>query len=167
MHKLLKHHTVEELNTAARKAKKGRVATRILMIRDIASGMSRGNVCAQYGASTATVSLCVRRYNAGGLSGLEDKPRTGARCKLHTEQQAAFRERVLKQPDIEKDGLVRWRLCDVQKVLAEEFKALYRSEQGVSRLMKSLGIVRLTTRPSHPKKNAQEAEDFKKNSPVF
>jgi hypothetical protein len=38
MHKLETHHTLNELNAADRKAKSGRIATRILMIRDVQSG---------------------------------------------------------------------------------------------------------------------------------
>ena len=165
MHKLVEHNTIEELNAASRKVKSGRVARRILMIRDIQSGMQRRKVCERYNVSTATLNLCLKRYNAEGWAGLNDKPRTGAPCKLAEEHRTAFRERLLKQPIPEKDEGVRWRIRDVQKLLADEFHATYHHEHSVSRLMKSLGIVRLTTRPSHPKKNAQEAEEFKKNSP--
>jgi transposase len=85
--------------------------------------MLRRSVCEHYGASSATLSLWVQRYNAAGLAGLEDKPRPGAPCKkLEVKQQATFRERLIKQPDAGKDGLVRWRVRDVQKVLQEEFR---------------------------------------------
>ena len=167
MHKLVEHHTIEELNAASRKVKSGRVAGRILMIRDVQSGMHRCKVCERYGISTATLNLWLKRYNAEGLAGLNDRPRTGAPCKLAEEHHTAFRERLLKQPVPDKDVVVRWRIGDVQKLLADEFHATYHHEHSVSRLLKSLGIVRLTTRPSHPEKNAQEADDFKKNSPVF
>lgn len=166
MRKLVQQHSIEELNIAARKAKTGRVARRILMIRDVAAGVSRTKICEQYSASTETLSLWIQRYNAEGLAGLEDRPHRGPRCKLSEEQRVTLRERLLKQPDPEKDKVVRWRVCDVQKLLFDEFQAVYKTESGVSKLMKSLGIVRLTTRPSHPKKNAQETEDFKKNSPA-
>lgn len=166
MHRLEAHHTLKELNSAGRKAKSGRVATRILMIRDVQSGMPRTKICERYDASTATLSLWVKRYNANGLDGLEDRPRAGAPRKLDDKYRDAFRERLLQQPTPE-DGLVRWRVCDVQKLLAKEFQASYRHEHSVSRLMKSLGIVRLTTRPSHPKKKPEEAEEFKKNSLTF
>jgi hypothetical protein len=41
MHKLVEHNTIEELNAASREVKSGRVARRILMIRDMQSGMQR------------------------------------------------------------------------------------------------------------------------------
>jgi transposase len=158
---------LEELNAAARKAAKGRVATRILMIRDIQSGKSRTEVREQYAVSKGNLNGWIIRYNAEGLKGLEDRPRAGAPCKLSEDQRNALRTRLLKQPDVEKDGVVRWRVRDVQNVLQKEFEATYSSEQGVSRLMKSLGLARLTTRPAHPQKKAEEAEDFKKNSPAY
>jgi hypothetical protein len=45
MHKLETHHTLNELNAADRKAKSGRIATRILMIRDVQSGMPGTKIC--------------------------------------------------------------------------------------------------------------------------
>jgi transposase len=166
MERLISHDTAEGLNGAARKATRGRVATRILMIRDVQSGMLRKSVCARYGVTPGTLCLWVGRYNREGLAGLSDKPRSGAPCKLTTAQQQELKERVEKQPDSSKDGtLVRWRVCDVQRLLQKEFKVEYNSEQGVARLLKSLGLVRLTTRPSHPKKKEEDSEEFKKNSP--
>ena len=44
--------------------------------------MQRRKVCERDNVSTAILNLCLERYNAEGLAGLNDKLRTGAPCKL-------------------------------------------------------------------------------------
>jgi transposase len=165
MQQIENHHSLEELRQAARKSGNGRTATRVWLIHDAVSGMKRYLICERYGCSTATLSLWIKRYNEQGLAGLQDKPHRGAPCKLQAEQQEAFRKRMIEQPSMAKDGMVRWRVLDVQRVLAEEFGVHYKREENVRRLLHSLGLAHLTTRPSHPSKDVAAGEDFKKNCP--
>lgn len=165
MRKISPHNTPEELKQAARKAKNGRIGVRIQMILDVMSGQSGEKISKRHGCSRTTLYTWIDRYNKSGLPGLEDNPRSGARPKLEQEKVSAFKERILNQPDYEKDGIVRWRIKDIKKVLLEEFSASFKTEQGVHRFVKSLGLSSLTTRPSHPKKDEAAIEEFKKNCP--
>ena len=50
------------------------------------------------------------------------------------------------------------------RILEEEFDVFYTTEEGVRRLMKSLNLSSLTSRPSHPRKEEEAVTKFKKNS---
>lgn len=67
-------------------------------------------------------TLCdwVRRYNAGGLAGLGDRHGGGAPPRLSPGQEAAVADWIRTGPDVEKDGVVRWRCVDIQARIARE-----------------------------------------------
>jgi transposase len=109
MKALLHHDDPDTLTQASRRSKSGRVAQRLLAIRDIMLGRSRGWVCAQYGVSGENLRHWVEWYNAHGRAGLEDAPRAGRPCKLTETQRAALQARLSVPPEIGKDGVGRWR----------------------------------------------------------
>ena len=56
------------------------------------------------------------------LEGLTDRPRrNGPRPRLSAEQQAQVAEWVEQGPDLERDGVVRWRCVDLQRRILKEF----------------------------------------------
>ena len=60
------------------------------------------------------------RYNARGPEGLVDVPRAGRRGRLTAAHRAAVVSWIDDGPDLETDGVSRWRLADIrEKVLAE------------------------------------------------
>ena len=64
----------------------------------------------------------VHRYNELGLEGLSDRPRrNGPRPRLSAQQQAQVAEWVEQGPDLERDGVVRWRCLDLQQRILQEF----------------------------------------------
>jgi transposase len=161
--KALVHH--DEPNTlaqASRRSKSGRVAQRLLAIRDIMLGRSRGWVCAQYGVSRENLRHWVQWYNAHGIAGLEDAPRAGRPCKLTQTQRASLQARVSVPPEIGKDGVGRWRAADVQRLLRREYGVEYRSITGVCNLLHRLGQAWISGRPQHPKQAADALASFKK-----
>ena len=74
----------------------------------------------------------VHRYNDFGLAGL-DRParRNGPRPRLSAEQGAKVAEWVEQGPDLERDGVVRWRCVDLQQRIMQEF-AVVLHERAVS-----------------------------------
>ena len=83
---------------------------------------------------------------------------------LTAAQEAELAKIVEAGPDLAVHGVVRWRCVDLQKVIAERF-GVELAERTVGKLLKKLRFTRLSTRPYHPKKDAEAQEAFKKTSP--
>jgi transposase len=80
----------------------------------------------------------VHRYNKLGLAGLFDRPRRhGPRARLPPEQQATVAAWVEQGPDLERDGVVRWRCVDLQRRIAQEF-AVSLHERTIGKLLRKL-----------------------------
>lgn len=158
-------HTAEELLTLSRKAANARSSHRFLAIRDLVLGASRQAVRARYGIGHDTLWQWLRRYNEQGAKGLEEAPRSGRPRKLPLQDVAAFKHRIEAQPDLEEDGVVRWRAVDIQQVLKDEYGVEYTSLTGVRRLCHALGLAYLTTRPTHPRRKDAAVQAFKKTPP--
>ena len=98
-------------------------------------------------------TLCdwVHRYNASGLKGLFARARrNGPRPRLLDEQQAKVAEWIEQGPDLERDGVIRWRCVDLQQRIMQEF-AVPLHERTVGKLLHRLSFARLLVRPKHPK----------------
>jgi transposase len=104
----------------------------------------------------------VIRYNEQGLVGLSDLPkRGGAAPKLSVEQKAVQTEWVQQGPDLAKNGVVRWRLCDLRdRILARFFVVM--DQRSVGRILKTLTFSHISVRPRHPQADA-EAQETQKN----
>ncbi len=155
-------NTTKSLLELSRAADNVRQSHRILAIRDILRGDSRREVCTRYGVSRENLRHWVSWYNEFGIVGLKDEVRCGRPKKIGNEKIAAFKERIEKQPDAQKDEVVRWRAVDIQNILEEEFDTKYTSLFGVRQLCKSLGFSFMTARPKHPKQDAEIIATFKK-----
>lgn len=157
-------HSAGELLGMSREVKDVRQSHRILAIRDIILGSQRKEVCERYGVSRERLRHWVSWYNEEGISGLKDEDRPGRPGHLSEEKLESFKERIGQQPDHEKDGLVRWRAVDIKEILEKEYGVKYTSLSGVRKLCHSLGLSFVTTRPKHPKGDAEAIAAFKKSS---
>jgi len=118
------------------------------------------------GADIQTLRDWVIRYNLEGIEGLVDKKRTGRKKELNKEQRQKLAAIVLMKPDLEIDGIVRWRLCDLQNVVKENFwKEL--SENTISRYLKEAGLSWITARALHPLQDSGDIDTFKKTSKPY
>ena len=97
----------------------------------------------------------VHRYNELGLVWLFDRPRrNGPRARLSPEQQATVAAWVEHGPDLERDGVVRWRCVDLQRRIAQEF-AVSLHERTIGKLLRKLSFRRLSVRPQHPQSKSE------------
>ena len=103
------------------------------------------------------------RFNADGVAGLRDQPRSGRPTRMTEGQQAAFKAVVLHGPDRERDGVSSWRILDLCRIAEERFGVAYR-ESGMLRLVKSLDLSWQKVRPSHPKTDRGAQERLKKGA---
>ena len=152
-----------ELRHAARREVDSRVVCRLFAIANALDGMSRERAAEQAGMDRQALRDWVIRYNAEGIDGLHDRPRSGRPSFLDNGQMAVFRAMVLRGPDIERDGVSSWTAKDLCLLVERRFRVRYR-ENGMLKLLHSLGLSWQKTRPSHPRADPKAQAAFKKTS---
>jgi transposase len=148
---------------AARQTDDVRVARRLLAIAMVLDGEDRKTAAESAGMDRQTLRDWVHRYNELGVAGLANIPAKGREPKLDAAQKAEIARWIETGPDIEADGVVRWRCVDLQARIAARFNVSLH-ERSVGKLLKKLGYRRLSVRPQHPKSDLQAQEIFKKTS---
>jgi transposase len=157
------HVPAEELRRLARLEVDGRVACRLLALANALDGMSRAEAARHAGMDRQSLRDWVLRYNAEGIEGLRDRPRSGRPVRLDDGQLATLRALVLRGPDRERDGVSTWRAQDLCRLVAARFGVHY-SENGMLRLLHDLDLSWQKARPIHPEADLKAQEAFKKNS---
>jgi transposase len=150
-----------ELRRLARFEPDRRAGMRLLAIANALEGMSRAEAARLAGMERQALRDAVLRYNAEGVGGLHDRPRSGRPEALTEGQQAALKAWVLRGPSPERDGVSAWRLVDIC-ARAEEAYGVRTSEWGMSRLLRRLGLSRQKARPRPPQGSAAAQAAFKK-----
>jgi transposase len=151
----------EELRRLARREPDHRAAMRLLAIANALEGLSRAEAARLAGMERQALRDAVIRYNAEGVDGLHDRPRSGRPEALTEGQQAALKAWVLRGPNPERDGVSAWRVVDIRDHVEEASGVRY-SEWGMACLLKRLGLSRQKARPRHPEGSAAERAAFKK-----
>ncbi len=153
-----------ELRERASRGRDGRVACRVLAIAHVLEGASRTAAASSCGMDRQTLRDWVHRYNADGIAGLSDAPRSGRPPALSDAQMEELKDLVIAGPDLANDGVVRWRCLDLRAVIEARYEVVVH-ERTVGKLLRRMGLTRLQARPYHPKKDADAQEAFKKTSP--
>lgn len=151
------------LRTEAKKAKSVSASRRMLALANVFEGKNRAEAALLAGMERQALRDAVLRYNSQGLPGLYDLPHPGRPPKLKPEQRDELKTIVLKGPDPKIDNIVRWRCCDLQKLMEKRFGYTC-SERHMGRILASLGLAHISARPQHPKSNPEAQEAFKKTS---
>lgn len=152
-----------KLRAIAALTEDGDVARRLLAIALAMEGMDRASAARICGMDRQTLRDWVHRYNAEGVAGLSNRLAAGATRRLDAEQMCAFAALVKQGPDIETDGVVRWRCVDLVRKIKEKFDVDYH-ERSVGKLLAAIGYVRISVRPQHPNSDPEVQEVFKKLS---
>jgi transposase len=155
-----------DLRETAAHTADAKAARRMLAIALALDGWSRQDAAEACAMDRQTLRDWVHRYNAAGPDGLHDQPRRkGPPPHLSAEQQAKVAEWVEQGPELERDGVVRWRCVDLQRRIKQEF-AVALHESTVGKMLRRLDFTRLQPRPCHPRKDPAAQEAFKKTSPA-
>ena len=115
------------------------------------------------GMDRQTLRDWVHRYNAYGLAGLGDRHGGGAPPRLSPEQEAEVADWIRRGPDVEVDGVVRWRCVDIQARIGREWGVALH-ERSVGKLLHRLRFARVSTRPRHPRADAVAQASFRPGS---
>jgi transposase len=153
----------EELRRLARRESNGRVASRLLALANALDGTARGQAARQAGMDRQTLRDWVVRFNAEGMDGLRDRPKSGRPVWLDDGQLAALKALVLRGPDPERDGVSTWRAQDLCRIVERRCGVRY-SENGMLRLLHDLGLSWQKARPVHPEADRKAQAAFKKTS---
>jgi transposase len=151
------------LRAAARAEGRGKVRGRILAMARLREGAGRETTAKQFGMSRNVLRIWVSRYNEGGIAALSDRHGGGTPPRLSPEQQQQLKDKVLAGADLERDGIVAYRILDIRALAEREFGVSY-SHAGMHRVLHAIGCAWLVPRPRHPKSEAAAQDAFKKNS---
>jgi transposase len=168
-----------ELRREAKRCRDAAASRRMLALALVLERASREDAARHAGMDRQTLRDWVHRYNAEGLPGLHDRPRSGRKPRLTPEQEAELATAVDRGPDPEQDGVVRWRRVDLQALIEARFgvrlhertvalSAALTSRRGIGQrpmVLRRLGFARLSVRPKHPKADEAAQAAFKKASP--
>ena len=157
-------HTAAALRRYAACSADASVARRLLALALVLDGHKREDAARATGMDRQTLCDWVHRYNAGGLAGLGDRHGGGAPPRLSSAQEAEVANWIRAGPDVEKDGVVRWRCVDIQARIAREWGVALH-ERSVGKLLHRLRFTRVSTRPRHPKADAAAQASFERGSP--
>jgi transposase len=138
----------------------------MLALALVLEGYSREEAARHAGMDRQTLRDWVHRYNAEGLAGLRDRPRSGRKPRLTSEQGAELAAAVERGPGPDRDGVVRWRRVDLKALLKAHY-GVELHERSVGKLLPRLGFARLSVRPKHPLSDPAAQEVFKKASPSW
>jgi transposase len=155
----------EELRRLTRGESDGRVCRRLLAIAMALDGISREEAARQAGMDRQTLRDWVVRYNAEGVEGLRDRARTGRPPLLADALASELADLIATGPDIERDGVVEYRVRHIRELALRHFGADY-SRTGMQDRLYRMKLSFLTPRPIHPKTDATAQEAFKKTSPT-
>jgi transposase len=139
-----------------------RVACLLIALANALDGMSREQAARRAGMDRQTLRDWVTRFNAAGLEGLRDRPKSGRPSWLDDGQLAAFKALVLRGPDPERDGVSSWRAQDLCRLVAARL-GVVDSENGMLRLLHDLGLWGHKARPIHPQADPAAQARFQKN----
>ena len=136
-------------------------ARRLLSIALVLEGTSRTDAARAAGMDRQTLRDWVHRYNAGGPEALSNRRAPGRAPSLTPEQTEQVAAWVQTGPDLEADGVVRWRRKDPAARIQPEFGVTL-AERSVGALLRRLGLRPLSVRPRHPKQDPEAVEAHKK-----
>lgn len=155
-----------ELRREARRCRDAPASRRMLALALVLEGSSREDAARHAGMDRQTLRDWVHRYNAEGLTGLRDRPRSGRKPRLTAEQGAELAAVVERGPDANRDGVVRWRRIDLRALIKARYDVELH-ERSVGKLLHRLGFARLSVRPRHPLSDPAAQATFKKASPIW
>src|SRR3954451_18607535 len=185
-----------ELRREARRCRDTAASRRMLALALVLEGASREEAARAAGMDRQTLRDWVHRYNAEGLAGLRNRPRSGRKPRLTPGQEAELAAAVEQGPDPDRDprvglrppeGRLRGALApdrpqgpDRDAVRGPAARAHGRRGAAPARLRPPGGQTegpgggrpppaspRLSVRPRHPKADAAAQAAFKKASPSW
>jgi transposase len=157
-------YDTQKVRAAARAAKDGPQARRLLALAAIYDGASRTEASRVGGVTVQIVRDWVVKFNAEGPAGLIDRKPPGQPSRLRDADRAAVAEVIESGPIPAVHGVVRWRVIDLCAWFWSE-RGVKIAKQTLSRELRRMGYRKLSARPRHHAQAEGAIEHFKKLSP--
>ena len=153
--------SADELRRLARKQGDPAASARIYAIANALDGMSRAEAARLAGMERQALHDAVVRYNAEGLEGLHDRPRSGRKPRLNEAERPELAKLIKDGPDVEASGLSAWTLADLCAEIKQRWaKTLHPAS--LSRVVRKLGFSRQKARQVHPQERQGSSGSFPK-----
>jgi transposase len=152
------------VRVAARRARDGGQARRLLALAAIYDGATRTAAARIGGVTLQIVRDWVLKFNAHGPDGLIDRRAPGPAPRLNERHRTALAAAIESGPIPAVHGVVRWRLVDLCQWLWEGFRVPV-AKQTLSRELRAMGYRKLSARPRHHAQAEGAVERFKKAFP--
>lgn len=152
-----------QLRLLASHSRDANQARRLLSLAAIYDGINRKDAAILGGMDRQTLRDWVLRFNDKGPDGLLNHKSSGRKSRLSNDQLEELDRIVEAGPDLEKDGVVRWRAIDLKLVIETRFGVIY-GERHVMKLLNQPGFSHISARPQHPMQDARVIDAFKKTS---
>jgi len=154
----------KRVRAAAREARDADQARRLLAIAAAYEGQDRATAAKIGAMDPQRLRDWVRRFNAAGAEGLIDRKPAGAVRRLTPEQEAELAGLIEAGPEVERDGVVRWRCVDLRELILTRWNIAYH-ERTIGKLLRRLGFSHISARPRHLGQDPAAIEAFKKTLP--
>ena len=155
-----------ELRREAARSRDAKAVRRMLAIALVPEGHSRTGAAEACGMDRQTLRDWVHRYNAEGIGGLANRRAPGPAPRLSAEQEGELARWVEDGPELERDGVARWRCRDLQERVGRAFGIRFH-ERTIGKLLARLRFRRLSVRPQHPRSDPAAQEAFRGASPSW
>jgi transposase len=149
---------------AAEKNAKQRDRLRVVQLA--AEGQEAPRIAVMLGRSRRFVQQWAYVYRDLGLDAVRATPQTGQPKKLPTDQEAAFKARMLAGVTQADEGLCTLRGKEAQRILEKEFGTPY-TLGGAYALLHRLGLSCLMPRPRHRKNDPAAMAQWLKDAPLL
>jgi putative transposase len=153
-----------ELRREVARGRDAKAARRMLAIALVLDGHSRETAAETCGMDRQTLRDWVHCHNAEGVAGLSSHRAPGPPPRLSPAQEAELARWVEDGPELERDGVVRWRCRDLRARIEGAFGIRFH-ERTAGKLLAGLRLRRLSVRPQHPESNPAAQEAFGGASP--
>ena len=152
------HHDLDKLRALYKRQRDGRTRTRLQAVILARQGESAAAIAKILGYSPRSIQGWVRRYNAHGIEGMADRPRSGRTPKLPRREEAKLRKKIETGLATESGKKLRGR--DIQQILKVQFGVDY-SLDGVYKLLHRLGYNDLRGHKKQRRGSKQAADSSK------
>jgi transposase len=154
----------DDLRRLARESRDAAQSRRLLALAAIYDGASRTEAARIGAVGLQTVRDWTLAFNEEGPAGLIDRKAPGNPPKLDAAQRQALAQVIEEGPDLQRDGVVRWRLKDLAAWTSVRF-GVSLDESTLGRLVKKMGFRQLSARPRHHAQDPSALTAFKKTAP--
>jgi transposase len=127
------------IKSQLRKDEKFSQGVRLYAVYQIALGKKAEDLEGLYHTSHKSICNWVHRYNAEGVEGLKDRPRSGRHSRLDASQKLKIKEAVLQSPTLENFSSGVWTWALVAEYILRNFGVSYKKAQ-IYNILHSLGM---------------------------